>query len=118
VRPAAEGRIWAIASTAVAVLAAHTMLSLNLGEGYAIPTTIIGAIAAAVVLRGPVGQALARRIAGEVPSGAAELPAETVLGELDDLRARMLELEERVDFSERLLAQARAGQPPPAGGDA
>jgi hypothetical protein len=33
-----------------------------------------------------------------------ELPAE-ILGELDELRLRVGELEERVDFSERLLAQ-------------
>jgi len=61
----------------------------------------------AFVLRGPVGKALARRIGGEDPGAIPpELPAE-ILGELDDLRHRVLELEERVDFSERLLASAK-----------
>ncbi len=60
---------------------------------------------AAVISRGPIGKAVARRISGD-DGGAIppELPGE-ILGELDDLRTRVLELEERVDFSERLLAQ-------------
>jgi Tfp pilus assembly protein PilO len=32
------------------------------------------------------------------------------LGELDELKQRMSELEERVDFAERLLAKQREGQ--------
>jgi hypothetical protein len=89
------------------VLIGHVILALNLGIPYAVPTTIIGSIAAAVALRGPLGQALARRIHGGTSS---ELPLETVMGELDELRGRILELEERVDFSERLLAQKRDGE--------
>lgn len=60
---------------------------------------------AALISRGPIGKALGRRLSGE-DTGAIppELPGE-ILGELDDLRTRVLELEERVDFSERLLAQ-------------
>lgn len=88
----------------VGLLGVHVVLGAMVGAGYAIPTTIIGALAAAAVLRGPVGQALARRIHG---GGEAELPPETVLNELEELRSRVLELEERVDFSERLLAQVR-----------
>jgi len=90
------------------VLIAHTILGVTVGEAYAIPATIVGAIAAAVVLRGPLGQALARRIQSQGDS--PELPPETVLAELDELRARVLELEERVDFSERLLASAKQGE--------
>lgn len=88
----------------LALLAVHLVLGIVVGPGYAIPATIVGAIAGAVVLRGPVGQALARRIQGGAES---ELPPETVLGELEELRSRVLELEERADFSERLLAQSR-----------
>jgi hypothetical protein len=87
-----------------ALLAVHLVLGIVVGEDYALPATVIGSIAAAVVLRGPIGVAMSRRIQG--PSGA-ELPPETVLGELDDLRHRLLELEERVDFSERLLVRER-----------
>lgn len=81
----------------------HGVLAMKLGVGYAIPTTIVGAIAAAVALRGPLGQALARVLHGE----SVDLPPEQVLGELDDLRTRLAELEERADFSERLLAAQR-----------
>lgn len=90
---------------AVVALGVHMVLGITVGEAYAIPSTVVGAVAAAIILRGPVGQALARRLHGEASGG--ELPPETVLGELDDLRSRLLELEERMDFSERLLAQGR-----------
>lgn len=97
----------AIAVVAALALAAHLVLGIVIGEDYALPTTIIGAIAAAVILRGPVGQALARRLQGHPE---AELPPEQVLNELDELRTRVLELEERVDFSERLLARTRESE--------
>jgi hypothetical protein len=42
-------------------------------------------------------------------SGVAD-PTEHSHGELDELKQRMNELEERVDFAERLLAQQREGQ--------
>jgi len=62
----------------------------------------------AIIFRGPVGKAIARRIGGEEPGDLPpELPGE-LLGELEDLRNRVMELEERVDFSERLLAQPGA----------
>jgi hypothetical protein len=102
-----DGNFRALIGLGIVALVGHVVLGALVGEGYAIPTTIVGGLAAAVILRGPVGQALARRIQGESTS---ELPPETVLGELDDLRARLLELEERVDFSERLLTQARKDQ--------
>jgi hypothetical protein len=54
------------------------------------------------VLRGPVGEALSRRIAGRKE------------GERDDdqvaaLQSRLTELEERMDFTERVLLQEREG---------
>lgn len=78
-------------------------LAFMLGPGFAIPTTIVGMVAAAVVLIGPVGKALARRLEGRT----ALAPPEEILVELDELRSRLVELEERMDFSERLLAQGR-----------
>ncbi len=98
----------ALLGTTLGALLVHAILALKLGEGYAIPVTIIGAIGAAVVLRGPLGQAIAERIRG---GGGNELPPEQVLNELDDLRSRLSELEERTDFSERMLAQRREGDP-------
>ena len=57
-------------------------------------------------MKGPLGEALASRFRGD--AGATELHGETV-ADLDELRSRVAELEERVDFSERLLA--RQGEP-------
>lgn len=87
-------------------LAVFGGLSSELGEGFAIPVMLTLVIGTTIVLRGPVGKALARRLEGESGQVAGP-PGEELLLELDDLRARVLELEERVDFSERLLAQGR-----------
>ena len=75
---------------------------------------------AATVLR-PIAGAIARRLAGETrraptPDELAALRAE--LGEeLDHVRQQVGELAERVDFTERLLAQQRDGErlAPPRG---
>ncbi|MFN0181604.1 MAG: hypothetical protein ACKVZ0_22560 [Gemmatimonadales bacterium] len=69
---------------------------------------VIGALSWGLVniFRGPVGQAMARRIHG----GSAADPE--LAGELFDLKSqveqlqhRLSEAEERIDFNERLLAQ-------------
>lgn len=92
-----------------AILAVHAFIAVNVGVGYAIPVSILGVIGATIVLRGPFGDAIAKRISGASPS---ELPPEQVLNELDELRGRIAELEERADFSERLLAKQREMEPP------
>ena len=107
-----NGTMMAATVIGLAVLAGHVALGITVGEDYAIPSTIIGAIAAAVVLRGPVGQALGRRIQN---TEVSELPPEQVLNELDELRSRISELEERTDFAERLLARQREGDQLPRG---
>lgn len=67
-------------------------------------------IGATIVLRGALGKALADRIAdrrtGDPPT---ERNAEVgqLREELDDVRIQLAELQERVDFAERLLAQQR-----------
>jgi cell division protein FtsB len=68
-------------------------------------------VALVFILRGPLGKALARRIEG--PTASAAIAS----AEMDELRnrmeemeqqvARVHELEERLDFTERLLAQQR-----------
>jgi hypothetical protein len=69
---------------------------------------VMGSIAAwtlARVFRGPLGEALARRI-----GGAGEHPGQGDQ-QISDLQARVAELEERLDFTERVLLQDRqAGQ--------
>jgi hypothetical protein len=67
-----------------------------------IPIWGVVSIASWLALKGPVGKALGDRLLGD--SAAAGLSEED-LAELEDLRNRVAELEERQDFSERLLAQ-------------
>lgn len=59
----------------------------------------------------PVGKAIAERIRGGAPASVG--PDPEVLAELEQLRSDVTELQERLDFAERLLAQKReAGQLP------
>jgi hypothetical protein len=55
------------------------------------------------VFRGPVVEALADRLRG----GAPVRHDPELMAELDAMRTRLAEVEERLDFAERLLAQAR-----------
>jgi Tfp pilus assembly protein PilO len=87
------------------------------GPDTIVPVVMIVSIAGAVILRGPLGKALAERVArrGAVPDGrTAEIAAQAVL-ELEDLRQRLAELEERQDFTERMLTRER-GRPGLVGG--
>lgn len=64
----------------------------------------------------PIGRALADRLRhGKVPLAAPEVdPA--IYEELDQLRTEMSELQERVDFAERLLSKGSPNAPESAGG--
>ena len=55
------------------------------------------------VFRGPLGEAIARRIGG----GAGPLESGAHDHEIAELRSRVAELEERLDFTERVLLQER-----------
>ena len=63
------------------------------------------------VAHSPIGQALARRIGGRAGSDADNDALRGEVAELretvGDLQHRLVEAEERLDFSERLLAQGR-----------
>ncbi|NOT06571.1 MAG: hypothetical protein HOP28_00020, partial [Gemmatimonadales bacterium] len=86
----------------IAAVAGYVIVSAKLGLAFAIPVGILGLGGITIVLRGPIGRAFAEAL------GASPPPDETagqLLAEVDDLRARLQEIEERVDFSERLLAQ-------------
>jgi uncharacterized coiled-coil protein SlyX len=64
-------------------------------------------IAATFILRGPLGRALARRIEGTAASvDDRVLHLEQRVAELEHAQARIPELEERVDFAERMLTRA------------
>lgn len=91
-------------------LGVYVWLSLEIGKGFAIPVGILAAVATTVVLLGPVGKALARRIGGTTDSGASAEELDQIhsrLEELESSQARVAELEERLDFTERLLTRAR-----------
>jgi Tfp pilus assembly protein PilO len=75
---------------------------------------VIASLAAAVIIFWPLMRALGRRLEGKGggdPSLRAELEQlQTRLGEMDNLQHRVAELEERVDFTERLLSQSHDSQ--------
>lgn len=81
-----------------------------------ITTLLIVAASAVLILRGPLGKALARRLEGNAgrpdvtDPGVAGLAER--LAELEQRDARVAELEERLDFAERLLAQRDAERLP------
>ena len=87
----------------IAIIAAITALGIAIGEDFIIPLLVVGGALAAYLSKTEVGHALAHRIR----HGPAVLETPEVYGELDDLRNRVLELEERLDFAERLLAQPK-----------
>jgi F0F1-type ATP synthase membrane subunit b/b' len=63
------------------------------------------------IFTGPVSRAIADRVRGR-PIAESD-PA--LLAELDQVRGRLAEVEERLDFAERLLAQARETAQLPGG---
>ncbi|HET9294451.1 MAG TPA: hypothetical protein VFO06_09170 [Gemmatimonadales bacterium] len=71
-------------------------------------TTALALIAGVTfILRGPVGKALARRLEGHQPPEDRSSEIAGRLAQVDELSHRVAELEERLDFAERLLARSR-----------
>ena len=69
-------------------------------------------LAAVFVLRGPLGRAIGERIAGGVrrePADDREI--QDLKGEVDELRHQLNEVQERLDFAERLLARQEGRAP-------
>jgi hypothetical protein len=78
-------------------------------NGPEIPMSIFFlAMAAIFVLRGPFGRALADRLAGK--SGVDDREVRELRGDVEDLRHQLTEMQERLDFAERLLAQQREAE--------
>jgi hypothetical protein len=72
---------------------------------------VLAGLAATVLILWPIMRAFGRRLEGK-GAGDPALRAEVEqlharLGEMDTLQAQVAELEERLDFAERLLAQAQ-----------
>jgi hypothetical protein len=87
----------------LAAIGAFVTMAMEMGSEFAVPGLIALGVVGAVIFKGPVGKALARRI----ESGPSAEPPSEILNELDDVRGRLLELEERLDFTERMLSKAR-----------
>jgi hypothetical protein len=80
-----------------------------------IVTLAIIAAAAVMIFRGPLGKALARRLEGSARDGATDAGLAAIaerVAELEQRDARVAELEERLDFAERLLAKRDAERLP------
>ena len=76
---------------------------------FLVPMTLFVSVAAIVILRGPLGKAIGERIGGKVVQGdSAE--TEALHAELDELRFRLQEVEERLDQCEAALKN-RAHEP-------
>ncbi len=86
----------------------------------AITMSIIAlSVSAALVLRGPVGRALAQWISGwshneakwmELKAAGRGMPpaeVEQLRATVDDLQRQLAEVHERLDFTERILAKGR-----------
>ncbi|HEX5386169.1 MAG TPA: hypothetical protein VFW66_05680 [Gemmatimonadales bacterium] len=83
-------------------------VSQHLGVAFAVPVGLVSVICGAVVLRGPLGSAIARRLEGSsgVDPAAVDQVVAPLEAEVDGLKARLAEVEERLDFAERVLTQA------------
>ena len=94
------------------------LIFMNDGGPPTVLLIAIAALTAITIILWPIMRAFGRRLEGKGNVDSV-LRAEveqlhTRLAEMDSLHARVLELEERVDFTERLLAQAQ--QPARLGG--
>ena len=69
---------------------------------------VIAIVVGLVKILGPVAQAIAHRARSP---GVSSDPA--ILAEIDGLKERLAEVEERLDFSERLLANSHQAEPLP-----
>jgi Tfp pilus assembly protein PilO len=87
------------------------LIFVNHGPPGSVLLIIIAALTATVIILWPLMRAFGRRLEGK-GGGDAALRSDvdqlhSRLAEVDMLQARVTELEERVDFTERLLAQNR-----------
>jgi hypothetical protein len=71
-----------------------------------IPLIAVGAGGLLLLSRSRLGEAVARRIAGDSRSSAYQEQVDALQDELAGLRNQLSEMQERVDFAERLLSRA------------
>ncbi len=79
--------------------------------GVFIPIIAVGGFFAWMIARSPLGQALGERLKhGAVPPGGTSEDQAELVESVEQLRREVAELAERVDFTERLLGQQKAGE--------
>jgi hypothetical protein len=83
---------------------------------FLVPISMFLTIGAVVIFRGPLGKAIGERIAGR-PHEIDRGETEALRAEVEDMRYRMIDLEERVDFAERILAKHRDADKLPPGSE-
>jgi hypothetical protein len=71
-----------------------------------IPVIVVGAGALLLLSRSRLGEAVARRIAGDSRYSGYQEQLDALQDELVGLRNQFSEMQERVDFAERLLSRA------------
>ncbi|HXV85890.1 MAG TPA: hypothetical protein VD793_04280 [Gemmatimonadales bacterium] len=76
-----------------------------------IPIALFFSVASVIILRGPMGKALAERLAGRGGDADAAQEAEAMRAELEAVRQRLEDAEQRLDFTERLLTTRRDALP-------
>jgi Tfp pilus assembly protein PilO len=89
------------------------LIFLNDGGPPTVLLIIIAALTAAVIILWPLMRAFGRRLEGKTGDSALRAEVEQLqqrAAEIEVLQQRVSELEERVDFTERLLAQAHDPQ--------
>ena len=72
-----------------------------------IPLFFFAMVGAIVVSFSPVGRSFARRIGGESGPHRDDAEMEELQGDVAQLRHELDEMQNRLDFTERLLAQAK-----------
>lgn len=86
-------------------------LVMNQIDSKGIVVIVLASLAVATVILWPIVRALVRRLEGRAggdPALRGELDqVQHRLAEVDSLQLRVAELEERLEFAERLLAQTR-----------
>ena len=74
-------------------------------------------IAAMFIMRGPFGRAIAERIAGRARTATEDQEVRELKAEVEELRNQLADVQERLDFAERVIARKddRVGALPKGG---
>ena len=78
--------------------------------GVFIPIVAMGGFFAWMIAISPVGKAFADRLRNSPRAGGTAEDTAELVESVEQLRREVAELAERVDFTERLLGQQRAGE--------